>query len=109
MRKIDFLNKFDKLTFPSNIIIEEAVSKRGIEIAKTTKQVATKTVKQIQQEIRNKKDVDISLGSIVKYKPFYVASPTEREKESCLCKFCLNIRLLFEEYYRGLKDRRKAI
>ena len=34
-----------------------------------------------------------SIGSIIKYKSFYITAPTEREKESCLCKNCLNTHL----------------
>ena len=35
-----------------------------------------------------------SLSTFLKYKPFYITNPTEREKESCLCKRCLNAHLL---------------
>ena len=57
----------------------------------TTKRIATKTVIQIQNEVEIKCGYKVSIGSVVNYKPFYVNVASEREKESCLCKFCLNI------------------
>ena len=33
--------------------------------------------------------------------------PAEREKESCLCKFCLNFRLRFNELNNLLVDKQK--
>ena len=44
------------------------------------------------------------MGSISKLKPFYVQTATEQEKESCLCKFCLNCRLNFKALVKHLKD-----
>ena len=44
-----------------------------------------------------------SISTFIKYKPFYITAPTEREKESCLCKKCLNAHLL-----AGISDFRKA-
>ena len=35
-----------------------------------------------------------STGTIIKYKSFYITAPTEREKESWLCKNCLNTHIL---------------
>ena len=35
-----------------------------------------------------------SVGTFIKYKLFYITAPTEREKELCLCKKCLNAHLL---------------
>ena len=46
-----------------------------------------------------------SLSTFLKYKPFYITSPTEREKESCLCKKCLNMHLLLD----GVNNFRKTI
>ena len=40
----------------------------------------------------------------IKYKPFYITAPTERAKESCLCKKCLNAHLLLA----GINIFRKA-
>ena len=44
-----------------------------------------------------------SISTFIKYKPFYITSSTEREKESCLCKKCLNAHLL-----AGISSFRKA-
>lgn len=109
IRKDNFDSIYTDLVIPNDIVFEEAVSKRGISIVKTTKRIATKTVRQIKNELKTKHEVDLAIGSIVKFKPFYITSPSEREKESCLCKFCLNIRLRFTVYMRALKDQNKAI
>ena len=45
-----------------------------------------------------------SISTFIKYKPFYITAPTEREKESCLCKKCLNAHLLLA----GINNFRKA-
>ena len=46
-----------------------------------------------------------SLSTSIKYKPFYISPPTEREKESCLCKKCQNVHALLKgiNTYRKLK------
>ena len=40
-------------------------------------------------------------------KPFYIENPYEIEKESCLCKFCLNLRLKFDAVQKHLKRTKK--
>ena len=45
-----------------------------------------------------------SISTFIKYKPFYITALTEREKESCLCKKCLNAHLLLV----GINNFRKA-
>ena len=43
-----------------------------------------------------KKGFSISLGTVLSLKPFFVTYPTEKEISLCLCKLCLNVKLLFE-------------
>ena len=38
------------------------------------------------------------------YKPFYVTNPTEKEKHLCLCKLCLNKRLLFQVLHKKYSE-----
>ena len=52
---------------------------------------------------------DFSLGTMFNLKPFYIEKPTEREKESCLCIFCLNLRLRFNTLQNQLKDNGKKL
>ena len=71
---------------------------------KTTKRIATKTADGIQSEINAKFNYNVSHGIVINYKPFYVLNATDREKQSCLRKFCLNIRLRFVQYEKLLKN-----
>ena len=49
----------------------------------------------------------VSYGTIIDQEPFYVQKLAEREKESCLCKFCLNLHLRFNEFNNLLIDKQK--
>ena len=55
--------------------------------------VYTRPVKKIYQAFVET-GFPCSISTFIKYKPFYITAPTEREKESCLCKKCLNEKLL---------------
>ena len=55
--------------------------------------VYTRPVKKIYQAFVETRFA-CSISTFIKYKPFYITEPTEREKESCLCKKCLNAHLL---------------
>ena len=49
--------------------------------------------------IRNKlmeKGITVSYGTVLALKPFFVTAATEKEIALCLCKLCLNTRMLFE-------------
>ena len=83
MKKIDFDARFGNLEITSDIVIECEVSKRATDVVKTTKRIATKTVRQIKTDLETK-EVKVSIGSVMLYKPFYIENPSEREKEACL-------------------------
>ena len=51
-----------------------------------------------------KQNLHAPVAMFVKYKPFYITAPTEREKELCLHKKCLNTHLLLA----GISNIRKA-
>ena len=57
--------------------------------------VYTKPIRKIFQSFTEKEGKCGSLSTFLKYKPFCITNPTESEKESCLCKRCLNADLLF--------------
>ena len=75
---------------------------RNREIVMFTKRPCICTIKEVYQSLL-KDGLNISYGTSLQYKPFFVVSPTEREKESCLCKFCLNTRLLYRPILKHLK------
>ena len=101
MLKNNFQQKFGSLQTPSDIVIEYH-TKRNKEMAQSTRRIATKTYREMKDILRNKHNINVSLGSITKFKPFYIQTATEREKECCLCRFCLNIRLMFKAVLKHL-------
>ena len=71
-------------------------------MVRSTRRIATKTFRELKDLIKSKNNY-VSLGTIQNLKPFYVQTATEREKECCLCKFCLNCRLKYKEMIKHLK------
>ena len=57
--------------------------------------IATSTTERIQKKLKENHEFDISTGKIAEWKPFFIKNPTDKEKDVCLHKQCLNIRLLF--------------
>jgi len=64
--------------------------------------VATCTVRAIQSKLAEK-EVSVSIGSIISFRPFFVTYATEKEMALCLCKLCLNARMLFEPLMKQAK------
>ena len=50
--------------------------------------------------IKEKHGLLLPIGTIWCYKSFYVTNSTEKEKQLCLCKLCLNERLLFQVLHK---------
>ena len=73
-------------------------------MVRSTRRISTKTGHQIRAKLLQV-GYHVSYGTVLNYKPFYVQKPCEREKESCLCKFCLNLRLRYNEMNKILKDK----
>ena len=71
------------------------VNKRDIIVVKVLRMITTATVMEIQRELK-KMNIDVSCGSIWKFKPFFINSPSEREKLACLYMTCLNTRNVFD-------------
>ena len=62
----------------------------------STHRVLTCTNRKITEIIKEKHGITLPIGTVWCYKPFYITSPSEKEKQLCLCKLCLNKRLLFK-------------
>ena len=96
IRRSEFL-QHQNLKRPADILIEHYTSKRSQEMVKSTCYISTKTVCEFQNIIQSKCGFHVSIGTVLSLRPFYIVPPTEHEKESCLCKFCLNLCLKFTE------------
>ena len=108
MKKDDF-KKYEHLELPRDIEIKSFISKRNQPMFKCTRRIYTKTMRQIHEIVKSKTGRDLSYGSVYNLTPFYTEKPREREKESCLCIFCLNLCLRFNELIRHVKDKEKKI
>ena len=57
--------------------------------------VLTCTVRNIHNKL-TESGVRVSLGKVKSRKPFFITYPTEKEISLCLCKLCLNVKMLLE-------------
>ena len=94
MRKRVYVQKFNELS-NSDINIEEVRSKRNILYVSAKRLIATCTVRTIHEKVKAS-GISVSLGTVLSLKPFFIGYPTERELSLCLCKLCLNVRLMHE-------------
>jgi hypothetical protein len=108
MYKKDFLRKFSNIEASPDNPMKTVVNKRGQKLIKCTRHIATKTGHQIKDKLEDD-GISISYTAVLKYRPFYVLQGSDREKQSCLCKFCLNLRLKFNEMMKRLNDKSKKI
>ena len=99
-----YIKKYGTLTCPDNIEVECFVSKRNQDMVRSIRHIAIKTCRDLKEILKKKHDVIVSKGSIMKYRPFYVQTATEREKATCLCKVCLNFRLKYKALTKHLKN-----
>lgn len=75
-------------------------------MVRSTRCILTKTGCQIEVKLAQT-SFEVSYGTIINLKPFSVQKPTESKKESCLCKFSLNLGLPFNELNNLLADKLK--
>ena len=85
-------------------LVKTLVNKRNSLIAQVPRYVCDKTVREmvaiIEEKIGKK-----SIGSVHNFRPFFVVTPTEREKLECLCTVCCNARTMFNALQRVVKKR----
>ena len=64
--------------------------------------IATCTVRLIQSKLEEK-GVNVPIGSILAFHPFFITFATEKEIALCLCKLCLITRMMFEPLMKQAK------
>jgi hypothetical protein len=107
MREKLFKERFSHLTTPDDHEAPEAfIDKRGRVMMKATRRIATVTIREMRNAVIERIGKIMSIGTVLNLRPFYVQPPSEREKESCLCKFCLNLRLKFNAVMKHCKENR---
>ena len=60
-----------------------------------TQRIAVNTVNSLKLKLFEECGIDVSVGTILNLKPFFVVNATEREKVLYMCKLCLNTGSLF--------------
>ena len=77
------------------IVVEEKKNKRGHVQFQANRMILTCTVRNIYNKL-TESGVRVSLGKVMSLKPFFITYPTEKEISLCLCKLCLNVKMLLE-------------
>ena len=88
----------------SEIIMKKTGNRK--KVVSAHKRIFVEPIRQLHKKFMELSDSNCSLGTFYKFKPIYISSPSEREKETCLCMKCTNIHYLLDSVYRyrkGLK------
>ena len=59
------------------------------------RRIASSTQKTLKEKLLEK-NIGVSMGTVLSLRPFFITFVTEKQMALCLCKICLNARLLFE-------------
>ena len=89
--KMSFMRNFKEIKH-ENIREEEKTHKKGskLKMVVATKRIYTDSVRTLHKRFNEDQEHPISLTVFFKHKPFYILKPSEKEKQSCLCIYCLN-------------------
>ena len=84
--------------------VKECHTKGGVKL-KAQKYIYNGTINELHKKFKNI-NPEVSMSSTLFYRcrPFYVAPPTAREMESCLCAKCLNPHSLYSTLRRNMDD-----
>ena len=64
---------------------------------KSERMMYTKTIRKMHTDfVASRDNIQCSLSTFFRNKPFYITPPSEREKESSLCIKCQNVHLLLQ-------------
>ena len=101
----EFNSTFGELETPENIELELYKSKQNVDMIKSTQLISTINNRELHDIVKKKNvECNVSLGIVLNLTPFYVQPPSDRENESCLCKFNLNLQLHYNELQKHLKS-----
>ena len=95
MVKISEENILSQVSDIEDMDINRISTKRG-EKLEAHKQITTKTYTELHRDYQEIYGSEISYGSFMNIKPFYISQPTEKETEMCLCSKCLNPHCLYK-------------
>ena len=90
---MDYINKYTGIE-NKNIITEEIINKRGQASYVANHIIFTSTVRSLHHKLAEK-GINVSIGSVLNSKPFFITYASAKEMAPCLCKICLNTKFLF--------------
>ena len=83
-------------------LVTFATNKRMTEVAQVPRHVSCISVRKMKEIMEKEFNTNISYGSVLKTRTFFVTVASEREKLECLCGVCLNIRILFNSLMKSV-------
>ena len=105
MSKRKFLETYGQEIIEHKDIKIETMMKRNRAVYVSNRRIATCTIRAVQKKLKEEEGIDVSIGKLLALKPFFITHPTDKELALCLCKLCLNCRLLLDVLNtQGKKD-----
>ena len=108
------LKRIPKITFLQNYkeIVDSNLMEKVVQLKKgrtkimylANKMTYVESIRKLWKEF-NATHVSVSLTTFFKFKPFYCALPSEKEKQSCVCINCLNPHLPLQAVNRYRKSK----
>ena len=81
-------------------LVTGLINKRNTDMAKAPRYMAHLSVRKMQEMILEKHQIKVSIGSVFNFQPFFVTTPSQRDKLECLCTVSLNAREKFNAVMR---------
>ena len=53
------------------------------------------TIRELQDKLL-KNDINVYIGKMASIKPFFIMYATEKEMTLCICKLCLNAKMIYD-------------
>ena len=92
--KLQYLRLYSGFT-DENIKIEKRANRTGSIQYIANRMILTATIRELQDKLC-KNDINVSIGRILSLKPFFIKYATEKEMALCLCKLCLNTKMMYD-------------
>ena len=87
--------------------LKEEKSKTGKTYLVAEKKIASCTVRNLREKLL-RKNIEVCNSTIQRYKPFFMSEASDRELQVCMCKMCLNNKLLFDKLHSQAKSDNEA-
>ena len=92
--KQNYITKFGDLE-NKEILVEEKKNKRGRSLYYANKMIITCTVRDVVKQL-SEGGISVSLEKVMSLRHFFISVASENEIALCLCKLCLNLRMLYD-------------